>query len=85
MWMMDHIMNNRLSLEFGQTYARSVTDMRRRVSSLELLTSRTGYADATQSEKDCHEKCRARTHHTGQSWTLPVCSSSGWKVSDLAT
>ena len=22
MWMMDHIMNNRLSLEFGQTYAR---------------------------------------------------------------
>ena len=22
LWMMDHIMNNRLSLEFGQTYAR---------------------------------------------------------------
>ncbi len=26
LWMMDHIMNNRLSLEFGQTYTRNPID-----------------------------------------------------------
>ena len=31
MWMMDHIMNNRLSLEFGQTYARIPIDKSPRI------------------------------------------------------
>ena len=37
LWMMDHIMNNRLSLEFGQTYARIPIEKSPRISSADAL------------------------------------------------
>ena len=37
LWMMDHIMNNRLSLEFGQTYARIPIDKSARIHNADAL------------------------------------------------
>ena len=37
LWMMDHIMNNRLSLEFGQTYARIPTEKAPRIRHADAL------------------------------------------------
>ena len=38
LWMMDHIMNNRLSLEFGQTYARILLEKSPHIRNADALT-----------------------------------------------
>ena len=50
MWMMDHIMNNRLSLEFGQTYVRIPLEKSPRISDTVMRWSLIGLTSCPPEE-----------------------------------